>query len=342
MNLNLVTTEVSGALGDPTNAIYSTTFVQQSIIRALRVCSQYFPCPRSMGVAALVTACAAGQGTVDDPLLMTGGLLSGAEELTLDYGAAYGTPETVTIASITPEDDETQPTGYVSVVLASPTVYAHSAGALVMPNISTPNGLIGLNVVAGQSRYQLPLDFISVDKSSFDLAVGAKCTYRKENGYYDATYIYMNQLSGTGFGRSMSFGPSQYGTYPIAGDPFDNPNSAIPPGSFLYRFYTGDTPNLRIAPTPQTNCTLDFDYNGAHTVQSWPASSQELIVLYARYVALSMRANVVPESVGGVDVTAEKYGVKASANTKALLDLAQDAYKLWEDKTRFVPYGTSG
>jgi hypothetical protein len=315
---------------DPTNQIYSKASLKVAILRAVRAYSEYRSCLRRITSGAVTEDGAAGATT----LIAVGGPYYLNQSVIVDVGGPA--QETATIAGITPLMSEDQPIGYVELTFSAGLANAHSAGALLL--MSKP----GLVISVDQDTYLLPQDFVDIEHSSFDMAIGAKLVYRKQNGYYDASSVISNQLSGTGFGRASNWGPSPYFGYPIAGNPYDNPNSNITsPAQMAWRFYTSDNPYLRVIPQPQAGCTLDFDYYGCHTIQSVPSADQELIVLYAKYAALTARANAMNESNGG-DVRIEEYQQDPSRNSAQLLSLAKDAYSLWEDKLRFIPYGTSG
>jgi hypothetical protein len=330
MNLSLATTELALALGDPTNGTYSANALQSALLRSVRAYSQYRPCLRRIGTSTLVLPVTAPTAT----LYVTGGVLVIGNVLTLDAGSPNA--ETVTILRLANDNDGAQPTAYTTLTLTTSTAKTHLAGALILP--VTP----GLNVTAGIDTCLLPADFVRPEQSTFDMAVGAKLSYRKGDGYYDASYLISNQLSGTGFGRAANWGPMSSVAYPLVGNPLDNPNSGInQPGQAAFRFYLSDTPSLRIIPSPNTAYVLDFDYYGCQTIASVPSADQEIIMLYACYAAATAQAQVM-NSVDGGDVKIEEYEQSVSRNALALLKLAESKYKMWEDKLRFAPYGTSG
>jgi len=330
MNSQNVTDALARALGDPNHSTYSTDDLIAAILRSVAAYSQYFPCLRRMGCGQLVASCKAGEETI----LCTGGILSGGEVLTLGYGTPKA--ETVTIAGIAEQETDIAVTQYTRLILESPTTNAHAFGDLLQP--ATP----GLTIAGPIDTYPLPKDFIKVEQSSFDMAVGAKLCYVKQNGFYDATTIISNQLSGTGFGRSMNWGPQSNYQYPLVGNINNNPNAGVSiPGQQVYRFYLSDSPYLRCVPAPQGSAILDFDYYGCQTIASVPSADQELIVLYATWAAASAYAKNL-NTAGGGDLKIEDYETKVSANVKALNEIAEKAYAKWEDKVRFTPYATSG
>lgn len=152
----------------------------------------------------------------------------------------------------------------------------------------------GLSIVQGQDTYQLPYDWIQVEHSTFDIAIGQKLAYKAQNGFYDATYILAAQLTGLGMGYSATYGVgSPYG-YAIAGNPYDNPNGAPGSGNFLapgWRFYNGNFPKMVVYPIPSGPSVLAFDYFASHSISTVPATDEDAILSYGEYWCLKMRLN---------------------------------------------------
>ena len=345
MNLLLAQKTLSASLGDPTNQVYSLEAINSALLESVRVYGQYEKCLRRITLANLLTPVKA--TPVTSKLSVVGGPFTIGETMLLDY--ASPNVELVTISAISADDDNLTicPTGYTTLTLAAPIVNNHPTGAILYP-APAENGQsnVGILTVIGQDTYLLPQDFIEIHQSTFDQAVGIKTWIRKQDSYYDASQSLSNQLSGTGFGRSATFGPGG-GQYPLVGSIWNNPNAGIQgPGAVVeYQFFTSVTPMFQLFPIPTFAAMLDFYYYGAQVLSLINGEAGEVINLYAKYVALVSRAVGFAEvsNLGAPgDLKIETYTQTPSKNSEQYLAQAANTYKLWEDKVRFQPYGVSG
>jgi hypothetical protein len=244
----------------------------------------------------------------------------------------------VTVTAVAPSSTGVQDAAATQIItISSPTVNAHYEGCAIAPTA------VGLSIQPGTDTYLLPRDFIDIDKESFDLAVGAKSTQRRGNSFFDSSYIIAQQLSGVGYGGASNYGPSFPSGYPIAGNPFDNPNSGVASrgtSETIFRFLRQGQPQLVITPVPQgATVTLDFFYRGSHTIASIPDADIDAVLHYAAYVLYQGQAAALNQ---GGDLKIGDREQFYSKNAAQLNALAKCALEEFERRVRLVPYGVSG
>jgi hypothetical protein len=279
-----------------------------------------------------------------ESFLMIGGGYASGEQINIDLNTANA--EVVTVASVaqgTPTIAGTTiaPAGLSLITLTEPTVNAHNDGAFV----SQVNP--GLHLVAGQNVYQLPYDFITIDQSSFDTAVGKKSFWSDGLGFYDASYIFAMELTGFGFGYSANYGVGNPYGYAIAGDPFDNPDGggtipnntdAIPEG---FRFYLGSQPQLVLSPTPDSNYNMiPWQYYGAQTPETIMESDTDAVIKYAAFDALT--GYLMKRTFANPDRKIGNATYSESKSLDVMMKMADGLRKDFDRNIRLQPFVTSG
>jgi hypothetical protein len=315
-------------LNDLSSAKYSANMRTVALSNAVRAFSRYFPVMRRYGTGALYANASAAAAIV----VTVGGPFNTGDDIILD---PWGTPVTHTITDTDPPATDLLVGAPTSLDISPVLAAAHFAGEDVSRET------VGLTLVDGQSTYLLPLDFIRVDQESFDLAIGARAEVKRSPAYYDAVYEITAALSGIGFGSRQNYGYGQ--TYPISGNPLNNPNMGMfPRSSTIFRFITDVArPRLEVIPTPtaQSARTLDFYYNASHIIETVPDSELDAVMSYALYDCykqqLAKRAAQLKWQVD--DVTQDP-----NTAARTITDAMNLAKTDWDQKVRCRPMMISG
>lgn len=343
MNANQFDVALASSLGDEitapgqNGAVYTYARRLQATIRAIREYSRYRPKMRRYGTANVFGNFASGVNFI----VMVGGTFNPNDKITLDPFTPSS--EQVIVQSVvqyTPVDFTTSlaTSNLIEVTFTTNTTFAHNDGAFA----TKPQP--GLVTAANQDTYYLPLDWIEVDQNSFDLSFGVKLTEKADDGFYDASYYIARQLSGFGFGSSSNYGVGNPFGYAISGDPFNNPAGApgggLGGGVIALTILKSDSSQLIIQPTPTGDATFDFFYYGGHTVATTPLSDEEPILTYAEYSAISARLKSMNEASPDRKIGEVSYFT--SRNVDQLRRNMEDAYKIYRERIREVPFITSG
>jgi hypothetical protein len=339
-----ITSQLTHAFADRLDEPRAANARTYATIQAALAYSNNRPLLRRMGTGNLFTASKVGDTTV----LFVGGVWQvGDSAVLLDQ---FFPQETVTIDGLAPYQPTNTVAGFsvpvLEATLAVPLANAHSANALLKKVPVSGQQVSGLTLSPGVDTYFLPLDWISPQQDSFDLAVGAKATVRKTESYYDAVYGYSNAISSVGAGTGSDF----LGGY-LSGS--DNPSlNAFPlppgsgpiapgasPGQTIYRFLQNDPPMLIMMPTPGQTQVLDFFYNGAHTINSIPASDFDAVLNYALYAACVSLATYYASLI---DYTEEGVTEHPGQTSDKLMAIAKERMQAYENRIIFIPMAVTG
>lgn len=332
MNLVKFDNDLAGSLGDRESNFYSGADRLNASMQAAIEYSKYRPFRRRFGTGRLFTSMVIG----DTSIIVVGGPFKQNDVLTLE--PYNGNSEQLTVQSVIRGGDSAiQLDAVTRVTFTAPCAFDHSIGALITP--TSP----GLTINPNQDWYELPPDWRRPDQATFDMAIGAKAAVKRGDSYYDAVYVFSNQLSGVGAGYQMLSGPMYRGLYPIAGDPFQNPNGMM--GRTLvnqpttFRFEDGEPPLLNVTPVPASGKTLDFFYLGSHTFDTLPREDANAIMSYAKYVCHLARASRLGSRMNySEDDTTEN----PSQNADSLQKLAEFEFQEFQRAIIDRPYVSSG
>lgn len=344
VSLRRLATDLSGATSlvpGETSQVLTDEALLSCLMRACLAYSHYRPVLRRIGDAQAVKAAAQGSNEVQ----VVGGLFRGGEAVVLDFCGLGETGALVESVALAPAGAQESAVAVpvTTLTLTQALLSDLPEGALIVPE--EEESTRGLALTAGRSAYGLPLDFLQPDQDSFDLCVGARSQVKRTASYYDAVYGLSNALSGIGYGYQINSGLAVPGSpYPIAGNPFNNPNGGPgQPGSAgtLYRFALQGRPTLSVTPPPGAPGRLDFYYRGVHVPASVPVADQEAVLAYARYAALQVLATHTNQIL---DATASELNLtdRATNNVAQLHKLAEAALAEYEKHVRFRPLALSG
>ena len=304
----------------------STADNEAATVGALLAYSRYRPALRRMGEGVLLANVAVGSST----LFALGGVWSMGQVLTLDsLGVA---PETVTIAGLAVVDrGHVDPLAVLQITVAAPVQFGHPSGALL--SSASP----GLNILAGVGTYGLPPGWIDVDRDSFDLAIGARVSQKRQAGFYDGAYQQAQNLSGLGYGMKSDFGGG-YGSLVAQGANF----FGLPMGlneQQSFDFLSDAPARLVVKPVPERARVLDFYYQAIHVLGTVPDADAEAVTAYAAYsLLLGIEAEIgrLPDRVAGGE---REVWSKAREGLDAL---AKEQLAIFERLVANRPYAAGG
>lgn len=340
MNATAFDAALAATLRDVGGATWTPTDRQTATRKAVMRYSQYRPALRRYGTGAVWTAVGSGGNTID----VVGGTWFNGDTILIDPLQAPEAPLTVEgVTAVSADPTTTSPV--LQLTISGNLANAHGVNALVTHQ--PPAGYVtpGLLIVPGTDTYLLPGDFVRPEQESFDLAVGAKASVRRGNGFYDAAYDISNALSGTGWGSSSNFA----GTYQAGGASNQQYFAALPGGTAIagsqsssetvYRFLTNMPKMLVITPIPQTAMLLDYYYRGMHTTDSAPEEDSDAILAQATAEALLMQA--VPYALDGEMKTTD-LDTRSSKSVQGFTALAQRYADTFNRRIVRVFYSVSG
>ena len=285
MNAIRFDTYLANAVSDPTGTVYPPSARALAAQEAVRAYSRYVPLTRPIGSGAVWQRAASGQNVI----LSVGTIFTPGQQIVIDPTFPWN--ETVTVQSIAPYPDSGPNAGNpLQITLTGNLVGSHEAGALIygVNPLSTGQATIynGLNTIIGQAQYQMPLDFLDVERDTFDVAIGLKPLTRADTFY--SPYPPTEALSGVGIGQTMQFGfslgwlgwPTGWQANAGAGLLINQPweTEAV---------FTGDQYQvLNITPF-QSVVTLQFLYYAQQQLETVSDSNIDVLCGYAEYFLYS-------------------------------------------------------
>jgi hypothetical protein len=342
MDATFFTNQLSAGLTAQGGVTCIAAGLNNALMLATLAYSAIRPVLRRIGDAQLVSSITAGTTT----MTIVGGLYKAGDTIYLDYTGIN--EQTATVVSCVPLSSQGgNATIAIAAKLQTLTISAGitgsiDEGALITTTAVAPNR--GLLLAVGRDTYRLPGDFVRVDQDSFDLAIGARATIKRGQGFYDAAYSIGDKYSGVGFGGRMNYGASNLSGYPINGNPFNSPNalaSGVVPqyGDVVFRFSEQQNKTLTMTPVPTTARYLDFYYQGCHIPASLPAEDFDAIIAYAMsLVYQSLASDFAGQSGGEVFGITEKGDRSAAEYGK----MAAVQKTIFDQRVRFRPILLSG
>lgn len=319
-------------LFDPNGVVFPANLVAEATASAVREYSS-----KKEGVMRLF-----GQGNLTQLNLVVGattmqyvgGPFANGQQVILDQNTPI--QETVTIGTIsTPTETGVGQIGYILQATISPTIFAHDAGGFV----ELPPSQIGFNLVAGQAIYPLPRDFISPDTDSLDVSMGVKAQVRRTDSYYGYVYDWSQAFVGSVWGLSQQ---TQIG--PNLGYPYWYPVQAPPttlagvtPVNLM--FTMTDNPRLTVSPPPPVTKTVQWSYQGSHTIETVPDSDFELVLRRARAACIDAKEVDMARRQPGESVQIQWHPEKSAAELRLMAKEDMEFFYRYTDQR---PYMTSG
>lgn len=332
MDTSLYQSNLALALNDTAHATWSTSALQTIMCLSVRAYNRYRPLLRSYGTGQLYAAADA----LATEIKVVGGPFWVGQTLTVQ--SSYASQE-FTVTDIAAGSQTSNWMGFPTALTVAEAVQTggFAAGSLIGP--SSP----GLPLVAGQSNYMLPLDFVKFDQTSWDLANGSRGQLKAVESFYDGAYAYSQLLSQVGYGQAQTFNSGNFGPGPyLVGVPDATGALSVPvmgSSQVLIEVLTGNIPMLRFTPAPTFDQTWVFAYYATNQPESVPDADMDALVDAGRQVATQMTL----QSLSGLpdlrDVDQE-YIYSEAANV--LVKVAEEAINQFDIKIRKAPFMRMG
>ena len=327
---------MANALGDPSHNIYSLTTLQTLMYRGVREYSRYRPAKRQLGVALITQDVAVGATAIR----ALGGPFAVGDQLIIDNMGPLR--ETRTVLTVARHEDATDGISTEMDLTVAPLTYAHPAGTSMVRN---PTGIISLTD-SWEQRYQMPFDFLTLDRQSFDLSTGLRSMVRKVEYFGDAANYFSDMIGGVNTVMNQSFQGTVYpgGTfYAFAQGAGESPSIAGP-GRNSYQTYIDITVGFPtfITFTPGFSMGTVIDpvfYFGQHIPITFPDADMDALIAYCTWQALIGR--IVSYPVIG-QVQDGRRSMNSSYGIKELRELAKQAQDDWEFRIVRRPFALSG
>jgi hypothetical protein len=234
----------------------------------------------------------------------------------------------------------------VQLNLAAPTVNIHYAGGLIAnvnsgnatPNMVSTTG--GLLLQAGVQQYPMPLDFMSPEDNSWNIATGQRAAFKQYQSYYGSVYEYSTMVEGVDLGQAQNFLGGPFSTF--VGVPAQPNGSLATPwtnAGASYTFTGSDQVILNVLPTPQTSQWLNFNYWALHLPETVPSDDMDALISYSMYIGIGNNAVPLSAYPDLRDIRQDQKWSGAASNLRSL----GDAYlKKFDTAIRKRPLAISG
>ena len=334
MDTTLFQSQLSLNLGDPSNTTYSATLVQTAMCLAVRAYRRYRNLLRTFGNGNSYSQALSGQATMN----VCGGpwVVGNSYQITSQYGVT----ETQTLLDIGAGTPIPNWMGTpLLLTFSNNLTNTYPAGSTIQS--TTP----GMAIVSGQMYYALPLDFVTFDQLTWNLANGRQRQARQFESFYDGAYVFSQALSGVGWGQSQTFssGSGFGGWGPVfVGIPNASNAFVLPQGSTIeavLEVQPGNPPMLYYAPAPQVNQTWVFNYRAAHQPETVPDEDFDAVMDAARLICTEAQGQIL---AGMLDARDIRQDMMPSHNAKALMDVADKALEIFNQKILRRPFFVMG
>lgn len=339
MNVTTYQQMLSALLVDSNSNTLSPTFLNVITAKCVTEYSRWRGLLRTFGNGGL--AIKANVGSTQ--LTVVGGPYSAGQTIYLDAFTPW--QETANISSIAQIDPALEPilVGTPMLLnLSAPTSNVHYAGGVVAQlNASNPALTTGgLNIVAGQQQYMMPLDFLSPEDNTWNIATGQRAYLKQYQTYYDSIYEFTSLTSGVDMGQAQNFIGGPYAIFP--GVPPQANGSLFVPGinqNAAYVFTGSGQVILNVIPTPQTSYTLNFNYYALQQPETVPPSDMDALVDLGIYVGVQNNAVAFAAMQDLRDI---RQDVKSSVAADNSRKIAEDAKSRFDTSIRLRPLAVSG
>ena len=195
MNVTTYQSILSASLVDINGNALTTTVLNQIMAQAVTDYSRYRGLLRTYGIGGLAINANSGASSIT----VVGGPYFAGQTIYLDAFTQF--QETKVISSITQINPASEPilVGTPVVLnLSAPLTSVHYAGGLVAPlnPSNTLSNTGGLNILTGQQQYPMPLDFLSPEDNSWNIASGQRSYLKQYQTYYNSIYEFSSLISG--------------------------------------------------------------------------------------------------------------------------------------------------
>ena len=340
MNVATYQTMLSALCVDSNGNQLTPTFLNLVTAKVVTEYSRWRGLLRTYGCGGL--AITANSGSTN--LTVVGGPYAAGQTIYLDAFSPF--QETAVILSISQINPASEPILVgtpMLLTLKAPTANVHYAGGVVAPvnPSNTLNSTGGLNIVAGQQQYAMPLDFLSPEDNSWNIATGQRAYLKQYQTYYNAIYEFSEMTSGVDLGQAQNFiGGGPYITFP--GVPAQANGSLAVPSGFqqpAYIFTGAGQIVLNLVPAPLSSYTLNFNYWALQQPETVPPSDMDALVDLGLWVAVQNNAMIYSAIPDWRDIRQDETNSRAAANSRELANLAKERF---DTSIRLRPIATAG
>ena len=334
MDTALFDSNLANNLGDPNGTIYTSTLRQTAMCLAVRAYRRYRLLLRPFGNGNSYSTAPSAQNTMN---VCGGPWVIGQ---TYQITSTYGVTETQVLESVGAGTSIPNWMG-TPILLTFTTNLSNTYPAGSTVQSTTP----GLILVAGQIYYPFPLDFVTFEQLTWNLANGTQRQVRQYESFYDGAYVFSQMLSGVGWGQSQTFNSGTgYGAYgpSFAGFPDSTGTLAVPATGTVQNVLEvmpGNPPMLQYNPPPSVNQTWMFNYRAAHQPETVPDEDFDAVMDAARLICTEARSQIMAGMLDTKDIRQEQM---PSHNAKALMDVADQAMKFFNQKILRRPFFVMG
>jgi hypothetical protein len=184
----------------------------------------------------------------------------------------------------------------------------------------------GLPIVGDQMYYNLPLDFVTFEQLTWNLANGRQRQVKQFESFYDGAYFFSQLLSGVGWGQSQTFTSSSgFGGYgPVFRGVPNAPNATmLPTGGTIesvLEVIEGLPPVLYYNPPSQVNQTWIFNYRATYQPETVPDEYFDAVMDAAMLICTEARGQIM---AGALDAKDIRQDLMPSKNAAQLLDVGK-------------------
>lgn len=334
MDTSLFLSQLAQNLGDTARTTYSNALLQTSMCLAVRAYRRYRNLLRPFGNGNSYSDALHGQATIN---VCGGPWIIGNTYQIFDQ---YGNTEMQVLQSVGAGTQRSNWMGTpILLTFTEDLANDYPAGSTVAS--TTP----GLPIVANQTYYNLPLDFVTFDQLTWNLANGRQRQVRQFESFYDGAYVFSQMLSGVGWGQAQTFNSAAgFGGWGPAFVGIPNaPNAFVVPsgGSVesVLEVMPGNPPILYYSPASSVNQTWVFNYRAAHQPETVPDEDFDAVMDAARMICTEAQGQIM---AGQMDLRDIRQDMMPSHNAKALLEIGQSTLNLFNQKILRRPFFVLG
>ena len=338
MNVTTYQTMLSALLVDSNGNPLSPTQLNIITAKVVTEYSRWRGLLRTFGCGGL----ALNASPASQQITVVGGPYSSGQTIYLDAFTQFQETAVIdSIAQINPADEPILVGTPMLLNLVAPTVNVHYAGGIaagVNPNNILGTG--GLNIVAGQAQYAMPLDFLSPEDNSWNIATGQRSYLKQYQTFYDSIYEFSTLVQGVDLGQSQNFYGGEYYGFPgVPANPSGALNVPSAGAGSAYIFTGSGQVILNCVPAPQSSRVLNFNYWALQQPETVPPSDMDALLDLGIYVGVQNNAMVYSALPDWRDIRQDEVNSRAGANS---MELASAAKARFDTSIRLRPLAISG